>query len=110
MENERLRVVAWNCAGGFRRKVTALTTIGADIAVLSEVPNNCAALVKGDASGVWIGTNPDYGLAVVGMNGWRIERIDPIIEERLFLPRRAVRSQQEHPASADHCGSRTGCR
>ncbi|TIQ17126.1 MAG: hypothetical protein E5X51_31870 [Mesorhizobium sp.] len=95
MENQRLRVVAWNCAGGFHRKVTALTAIGADIAILSEVPNNCAALVKGDASGAWIGTNPDYGLAVVGMNGWQIERIDPIIEERLFLPVRAVRGSEE---------------
>lgn len=95
MEHERLRLVAWNCAGAFHHKVQALTAMEPDIAVLSEVSKKTSALVGNDVSAVWTGTHEDYGLAVMGRNGWKIERVGPIVEERLFLPVRAVRGSVE---------------
>lgn len=95
MANESVRLVAWNCAGGFHRKAKVLNAHAPDIVVLSEASKDCVSLVGGDASGVWIGSHPGYGLAVLGMNGWKIETMEIAVEESLFLPVRAVRGSEQ---------------
>jgi hypothetical protein len=95
MANESVRLTAWNCAGGFHRKAKVLDDHATDIVVLSEAPNNCVSLAGDYVSGVWIGSNRGYGLAVLGMNGWKIEAVDIAIEDRLFLPVRAVRGSEQ---------------
>jgi hypothetical protein len=44
-----MRVVAWNCMGGFERKATYLADLEPDIAIVSEVTKAAAAGVS-DAS------------------------------------------------------------
>lgn len=95
MTTENPRLVTWNCAGGFHKKAGALQEIVPDIAVLSEVSEDCVSIVGGDASGIWIGSNPGYGLAVLGRNGWIIERTHIKVDERLFLPVTATRGSQQ---------------
>jgi hypothetical protein len=92
---ERLRLVAWNCAGGFHKKARILDAHAPDILVLSEASEDCVSNLGGDASGVWAGIHPGYGLAVLGMNGWKIEKVDIVVEEHIFLPVRAFRGSEE---------------
>jgi exodeoxyribonuclease III len=68
-----MRLIAWNCAMGLGRKLDALSTVRPDIAVLSEVA--CPMLLRAnvraleDVPMVWIGDNPNKGLAVMSFNG-----------------------------------------
>lgn len=92
---ERLRLAAWNCAGRFHKKARILDAHAPDILVLSETPEDCVSNLGGGASGVWAGAHPGYGLAVLGMNGWKIEKVDIVVEEQIFLPVRASRGPEE---------------
>jgi hypothetical protein len=66
-----LRLVAWNCCmGPLERKLAALETLAADIAVIPE----CPRLTRSPGSTFWIGTNPHKGLGVVAKPPWRIAR------------------------------------
>jgi hypothetical protein len=68
-----MKLVAWNCAMGLPGKLAALMALKPDIAVLSEVA--CPEKLRKDApqlSGlpiVWVGSNPNKGLAVVSFTG-----------------------------------------
>jgi exodeoxyribonuclease-3 len=73
-----MRLVAWNCAMAFDRKLPALLALEPDLAVISECaePERLRArLARGALSGepVWIGDNPHKGLAVFAFNGYRVE-------------------------------------
>jgi len=94
-KGESLRLMAWNCCGGLHRKTEPIRDAAPDIVVLSEAPENSAELIGGDASGVWAGRLPSHGLAVIGLNGWQIERLSIEIEEKLFVAARAVRGEEE---------------
>ena len=64
-----MRLVAWNCcAGPLERKLAALGTLDADLAVIPECPR---APIDGEAS-AWIGSNPRKGLGVFARSPWRI--------------------------------------
>jgi hypothetical protein len=64
-----MRLVSWNCAMGLERKLAALTALRPDIAILSEV--TCPDRLRLQAPElselpmVWVGDNPNKGLAVV---------------------------------------------
>jgi exonuclease III len=67
-----MRLVAWNCAMGLQRKLTALRSLQPDIVVLSEVacPGRLQRQVQ-EVCGlpiVWVGDNPNKGLAVLSFN------------------------------------------
>jgi len=68
-----VRLVAWNCAMGLTRKLDELHALRPDVAVLSEVA--CPAVLQskarqvGELPIVWIGDNPDKGLAVISFTG-----------------------------------------
>ncbi len=86
-----LRLVAWNCAGGFQRKRSALEALEPDIAVVAEVRRHAlteAELKAGRA--LWIGDG-GKGLAVLAANGWRLQAGASPAADRWFMPVVATR-------------------
>ena len=75
-----MRLVAWNCAMALHRKFEALLALKPDVAVISE----CAEPARLEAHGLdygagrplWIGDNPNKGLAVFAFNGYRLRIAD----------------------------------
>jgi len=75
-----MRLVAWNCAMALHRKFEALLALKPDIAVISE----CAEPARLEARGLdhgagqplWIGDNPNKGLAIFAFNGYRLRIAD----------------------------------
>jgi hypothetical protein len=69
----RMRLVAWNSSMGLPRKIAALRSLRPDIAILSEVANperlRTALPELADIPIVWVGTNPNKGLAVISFTG-----------------------------------------
>jgi hypothetical protein len=70
-------LVAWNCAMGFERKLSALSALRPDIAILSEVA--CPEKLRSRLPAleglpiVWVGNKPNKGLAVVSFTGGSLE-------------------------------------
>ncbi len=68
-----MRLVSWNCAMGLGRKLPALAALRPDIAILSEVacPDRLRLQVPefSELPIVWVGDNPNKGLAVVSFAG-----------------------------------------
>src|SRR3974390_2292005 len=69
-----MRLVAWNCAMGFGRKLNELRRLRPDIAVLSEVA--CPERLRKTTPElrefpiIWVGDkNPNKGLAVISFSG-----------------------------------------
>ncbi len=61
----QMRIVTWNCAMAFRKKVPHIAALEPDIAVIPECGNaDKAALDGDDYSGLWFGSNPNKGLGV----------------------------------------------
>jgi hypothetical protein len=88
------RLVAWNCAGGFKRKASVVHELAPDLVVLSEAEEESAESLGQVVSGsVWIGEPGKRGLAVIGLNGWKIEPPNIKVPEQLFLPVRAYNHQ-----------------
>jgi exodeoxyribonuclease III len=82
-----MRLVAWNCAMAFHRKFAALLALRPDVAVIAECAEPERLAQRLDLSGlagdpVWVGKNPNKGLAVFGFNGHRV-RLAPIHRPRL---------------------------
>ncbi len=75
-----MRLVAWNCNMALHRKAEALRALAPDIAVISECAEPERLREKSgadwfEAAPVWIGRNPNKGLAVFGFNGYRAELV-----------------------------------
>ncbi len=73
-----MRLVAWNCNMALHRKAEALLALGPDIAVISECAEPERLRGKSgagwfEAKPVWVGRNPNKGLAVFGFNGYSAE-------------------------------------
>jgi len=72
-----VRLISWNCASGFHRKIEALSALAPDVAVVQE----CADLsilarkVPGFAptDAFWSGDNPNRGLAVFSFGPYRLK-------------------------------------
>jgi len=75
-----MRLAAWNCcAGPLERKLAALESLEADIAVVPE----CPRLPAVPGRRFWLGDNPRKGMAVLTRPPWRIRPSRP----RAALPR-----------------------
>jgi exodeoxyribonuclease-3 len=77
-----MRIVAWNCNMALDRKFDALLDIKPDIAVVCECaePDRFRARAKSDRMGgdpVWIGQNPNKGLAIFTFNGYAARLAEP---------------------------------
>ena len=68
----------------------ALLGLKPDIAILSEVKEQHVEQFKSRGSVLFAGEAPKKGLAVVGWNGWKLERAGEV-SERWFLPLIATR-------------------
>ena len=69
-----MRLVAWNCNMSLHRKIEALLTLDPDVAVIGECAIPDILQRRGSTEWiedehVWIGQNPNKGLAVFGFNG-----------------------------------------
>ena len=59
-----MRFVAWNCNGGFRKKIDAVLNLNPDVAVVSEAKESCLAALDGNATSyVWAGKSGSKGIA-----------------------------------------------
>jgi exodeoxyribonuclease-3 len=81
-----VRLVAWNCNGGFHRKSAALAALAPDVAILSECADLDILRRKAQhfapSGALWTGDNPQRGLAVFSFGGYRLSRarsFDPAI-------------------------------
>ena len=77
-----MRLVAWNCNGGYHRKAAALMALCPDVAVISECAQPQLLAARGldgidRGNCVWIGENPNKGLAVFAFNGHRVRLAEP---------------------------------
>lgn len=77
-----MRLVAWNCNMALHRKIDALMRLKPDIAVISECADperlrrhGADAWLEGEP--VWVGDNPNKGLAVLPFNGYGAELHQP---------------------------------
>ena len=87
-----MRLTTWNCcAGPLSKKLPALASLRADIAVVPESP--FLASVPGRA--YWFGENPRRGLAVLARAPYRVEPVRPPAP----LPRYVVPLQVVGPVS-----------
>ena len=82
-----MRLVAWNCAMALHRKFEALQALKPDVAVIAECAEPARLAERLDLSGlssspVWVGENPNKGLAVFGFNDHRVA-LAPIHRPRL---------------------------
>jgi exodeoxyribonuclease-3 len=85
-----LRIVAWNCNMALRRKLDALMRLGPDLAVVAECasPERLAAdgtIGAMGATPLWIGDNPNKGLAVFAWNGYRLRLADGLNPRLRFI-------------------------
>lgn len=73
-----MRLVAWNCNGGFDRKSAALAALAPDVAVIAECANleilGRKAPRFAPTGALWIGDNPQRGLGVFAFGGYRLSR------------------------------------
>jgi exodeoxyribonuclease-3 len=70
-----MRIVAWNCNMALDRKIDVLLGLKPDIAIVCECAAPDRLRLRGAASWlesepVWIGQNPNKGLAVLAFNGY----------------------------------------
>ena len=77
-----MRLVTWNCSMALHRKFDALNRLRPDVAVICECAEPPRLLAFGGLDGlsgapVWIGDNPNKGLAVFTCNGYTARLADP---------------------------------
>jgi exonuclease III len=84
--DEPMRVVAWNCQGGFHKKIDVFKSLRPDLAVISEFSQKCANATRSLGYRVlWFGSNPRKGLAVICREDWAIEAIQAL-EQKWIAP------------------------
>jgi hypothetical protein len=82
-----MRFVAWNCNGGFRKKREALLNLNPDVAVISEARESCLAALDNDATSyVWAGKTGSKGVAIIGFDGWKLDKIEIGVSDNWFVP------------------------
>src|SRR3954454_22941035 len=81
-----MRIVAWNCAGGFHAKAAALAALAPDLAVVAECGDPAALVAKAPGfapvGAVWAGAAGKKGLAVFAF-GRFAARLDESWDERI---------------------------
>jgi hypothetical protein len=81
-----MRIVAWNCGGGFHRKVAALLALAPDLAIIAECADPKIVALKAPdfrpSGALWVGAAGKKGLGVVSFGAARLRRgprLDPAI-------------------------------
>ena len=81
-----MRIVIWNCQGGFAKKAEALLGLDPDVAVVPECSHKDSASVSGAGyANLWFGSNPRKGLAIFCRKEWEMKEIhEP--EQKWIVP------------------------
>jgi hypothetical protein len=71
-----LRIVTWNCGMALARKAPSLLALNPDIAVVQECAKKSADVLHSHGfSGLWLGANPNKGLAVFCRKGFALQAV-----------------------------------
>jgi exodeoxyribonuclease-3 len=91
-----VRLVTWNCCGGFAKKYPALAALNPDIAVVPEVTERSLAHagILPDVSVRWHGVGTKKGVATLGFNGWRIQATGLEVQEEFVVPLVAIKAER----------------
>lgn len=85
-----MRIVSWNCQGGFKNKVHLLDTFAADVLVIQECEkptDRHPSYQSWAGKHAWIGSENRKGLGIFVKGGHKIEILDwPDAAASLFLP------------------------
>ncbi len=111
-----MRLVTWNCNGGFRRKLDQADALNADVLVIQECedPSSSTAAYR-DWAGeyLWSGSNKNKGIGIFAKNGLGLEALNWDAETfARFLAARiggrldilAVWTQNSSPSSLAYIG------
>ncbi len=91
-DGQRVRVVAWNCAGALQLKLDHVLEMAPDIAVIAEAARpERLALPEGTTS-AWVGRVPYKGLLVLGFGGAMVEAIGEPTPLEWLMPVRVTGS------------------
>jgi endonuclease/exonuclease/phosphatase family metal-dependent hydrolase len=74
-----MKIVTWNCNGGFRNKFQEIATLEADIYVIQECENpehSKGGYGKWAENYLWVGENKHKGLGVFASSSVKIEQLD----------------------------------
>jgi exodeoxyribonuclease III len=77
-QRTHMRLVSWNCGSGFHRKISALSALAPDVAIVQECADlgtlfrKAAEFRPSDA--LWTGNNPHRGLGVFSFGHYRLAR------------------------------------
>ncbi len=81
-----MRLVVWNCAGGFARKLTPLMRLKPDVAVIQECARSSLDDPRLRADQVsWRGPEQGRGLAIIAFGSWTVEPVGIRVADRWFL-------------------------
>lgn len=73
-----MRLVSWNCGSGFHRKISALSALAPDVAIVQECADLGTLARKAPeftpTDALWTGRNPDRGLGVFSFGPYRLAR------------------------------------
>ena len=83
-----MRLVTWNCKMAFRNKAADVLNFSPDIIIISECENpanlakrpNCVL-----SECLWFGSNPNKGIAIFGLNGYKISLREEYNEENKWI-------------------------
>ncbi len=84
-----MKIVSWNCNGGFRKKTDYVDEIDADILIIQECENpkpSTKAYLQWAGDYLWVGENKNRGLGIFSRNGNRIQALDWQGEYTLNVP------------------------
>ena len=86
-----MRIISWNCNGGFRKKFHLLENLNADIVIVQECEDpsqsNNSEYAKWAAHYLWTGKNKHKGIGVFAKKGNSVKPIDLDSGSlKLFLP------------------------
>ena len=81
VKGQPMRLVAWNCNMALHRKFDALYTLRPDVAIICECAEPERLRRRWNSSNreadlVWVGANPNKGLAVLSFNGYSLALAD----------------------------------
>lgn len=81
-----MRIVTWNCQMGLDKKIDALLSLGADVAVVPECSKkSLIAFERHGLSALWFGSNQHKGVGIVCRQEWPMRAL-PQPEQKWLVP------------------------
>ena len=83
-----MRLVTWNCKMAFRNKAADVLSFSPDIIIIPECENPAKIAKKSNdllSECLWFGNNPNKGIAIFGLNGYKISLREEYNEENKWI-------------------------